>query len=365
MVQRVPGHIGEESRFSPWLVVGAVVVIIIVGALLLFFSGFPGTGLASSGSQFTRTPHATTTTTTIIITATPEATMVPTAAPTAIVVKYTVKRGDTLTSISQKYSVPIAAIRAANGLRDDTIKVGDVLIIPVPTPTPPALSQVRRPTATETPIVFRTPTLIAFALTSTPRSPTTPTATPGVVVYAVKSGDTLSGIAAVFSTTVQSIMDLSHLDGPNLRVGQILTVPLGVVTLTPTATIHFEPTLTVTPQFAYAAPDLTYPADSADIAHSSSITFQWLSPGALRADEYYLVHLRYTVNGVEHNLVSPPIHEGTAWSVDKSPVGNAGPTPFFWYVVIVRGSGCGSTSAAVAQPCAVSPISETRGFTWR
>src|SRR5919204_6855546 len=80
MVQRVPGHIGEESRFSPWLVVGAVVVIIIVGALLLFFSGFPGTGLASSGSQFTRTPHATTTTTTIIITATPEATMVPTAA---------------------------------------------------------------------------------------------------------------------------------------------------------------------------------------------------------------------------------------------------------------------------------------------
>lgn len=61
-------------------------------------------------------------------TASPSAT--PTASPTATVRKYTVVSGDTLNKIAAKYSVSVAAIKSANNLTSDTIRVGQVLVIP-------------------------------------------------------------------------------------------------------------------------------------------------------------------------------------------------------------------------------------------
>ena len=53
---------------------------------------------------------------------------------------YTVQRGDTLSSIARRYATTVAAIRAANNLRNDTIYIGQRLLIPTsggyPTPTP-------------------------------------------------------------------------------------------------------------------------------------------------------------------------------------------------------------------------------------
>jgi nucleoid-associated protein YgaU len=43
---------------------------------------------------------------------------------------YRVKKGDTLASIAAKYKVTVAAIRAANGLKSNTIHTGQVLKIP-------------------------------------------------------------------------------------------------------------------------------------------------------------------------------------------------------------------------------------------
>jgi LysM repeat protein len=55
----------------------------------------------------------------------------PTAtAPTASGQVYIVKSGDTLTSIADKHGTTIRAIRNANNLKTDRIKVGDKLIIP-------------------------------------------------------------------------------------------------------------------------------------------------------------------------------------------------------------------------------------------
>lgn len=53
---------------------------------------------------------------------------------------YTVKSGDTLSKIATKYSVTVKAIRSANNLKTDSIKVGQKLKIPVkagaPAPAP-------------------------------------------------------------------------------------------------------------------------------------------------------------------------------------------------------------------------------------
>jgi LysM repeat protein len=53
---------------------------------------------------------------------------------------YTVKSGDTLSKIATRFSVTVKAIRSANNLRTDSIKVGQKLKIPAmasaPAPAP-------------------------------------------------------------------------------------------------------------------------------------------------------------------------------------------------------------------------------------
>ncbi|MCB0064599.1 MAG: LysM peptidoglycan-binding domain-containing protein, partial [Caldilineaceae bacterium] len=60
--------------------------------------------------------------------------------PNQPVIYYTVQRGDTLSSIARRYDVSVEAIRAANGLRGNTIYIGQRLLIPnslgYPMPTP-------------------------------------------------------------------------------------------------------------------------------------------------------------------------------------------------------------------------------------
>ena len=49
-------------------------------------------------------------------------------------IKYTVKKGDTLWGISKKYSVAVDDLKNDNNLKDDTIKIGQVLTINVVAP---------------------------------------------------------------------------------------------------------------------------------------------------------------------------------------------------------------------------------------
>lgn len=370
MVQPVPNHLGEDSRFSPWLVVVAVAVVVVVGILLLFFSQTPSAAPVSTAPEVTPTKRPAVTR---IITATPENTETPTIPPTPVYVKYTVKRGDTLSTVAKQFKVSVEAIRTANNLTDDTIKAGDVLNIPQGTPTPGAFAQggtngtgdATEGPPTNTPLVLRTPTLIAYVTSTAPALSTTPSPTPGVVNYIVRSGDNLGSIANVYSTTVQAIIDLNKLTGFNIKAGQALSVPVGIWTNTATPTVHLSPMPTATLQFVYGAPELVFPSDGADFAHGTNVVLEWLSPGVLRADEYYVVHLRYVINGTEHNLPGYTVSEGTSLTLDTTPSEVEGPAQFSWYVVVVRGSGCGTSGSPAGQPCAVSPLSETRGFTWR
>ena len=42
-----------------------------------------------------------------------------------------ITRGDTLSEIAERYNVSLSAIRAENRLRNDNIRIGQTLVIPV------------------------------------------------------------------------------------------------------------------------------------------------------------------------------------------------------------------------------------------
>jgi murein DD-endopeptidase MepM/ murein hydrolase activator NlpD len=109
------------------------------------------------------------------------------------VIDYTVERGDTLSTIAEKFSQPgnpisVDTIKWANDMNDEDVTVGDVLKIP--------------------PVKG--------------------------IVYKVQSGDTVYTIAKKFNTNPQKIVDYPYNDFANpetfsLVTGQMLMVPDGVM----------------------------------------------------------------------------------------------------------------------------------------
>ncbi len=88
--------------------------------------------------------------------------------------------------------------------------------------------------STDTPMPFPTATdtaTIAFAPSATlpPAESLTPTASvtpaPTQVLYTVRTGDTLGGIALKFGVTVEAIQLLNNLDSTLIYVGQVLQIP--------------------------------------------------------------------------------------------------------------------------------------------
>jgi LysM repeat protein len=109
-----------------------------------------------------------------------------------------------------------------------------------PAPTPTATATVA-PTVTFTlePTITLTPTSTPQPPTATPtqtQTPTpSPTPTPEFLVYEIKRGDTLSGLALQFGTALEAIQAANPgLDPNRLEVGQEIRIPLP--TATPTVT---------------------------------------------------------------------------------------------------------------------------------
>ena len=115
------------------------------------------------------------------------------ATPAHADTQYTVQRGDTVSHIATRTGSSITSIAAANALANPSyIRVGQVLTIPAKAAAPAVAA---------------------------PAAPTT-------TGYTVARGDTLSGIATRYGTTVAALASANRIANPSLiRIGQVLTVP--------------------------------------------------------------------------------------------------------------------------------------------
>lgn len=142
---------------------------------------------------------------------------------------YTVKSGDTLYGIAQKYNTSVDNIKSLNNLSSDTLSIGQVLKMP-------------SGGTSEVYVVQSGDTLYSIArkyginvdelknlnnLTSNNLSvgQTLKVSGSDSVVYTVKSGDTLYGIAREFGTTVDAIKKLNNITSNTLSIGQKLLLP--------------------------------------------------------------------------------------------------------------------------------------------
>jgi membrane-bound lytic murein transglycosylase D len=117
---------------------------------------------------------------------------------------HTVRKGETLLSIARKYKMTTAKLAAANDLRTNSrVRGGTTLMVPVgPAPALTSRATPGRPAAT------------ASASAKTSERAT----------YRVRPGDTLSGIAQKFDTSVQSLKQLNRLSSNTIVAGETLTV---------------------------------------------------------------------------------------------------------------------------------------------
>ncbi len=100
----------------------------------------------------------------------------------------------------------------------------DAIPFAISEPTPSTLAPTITATFTHTPIPpTATPTL---SPTATPSPVPTATPTPAFILYVIQPGDTFSGLAARFGTTVEAIQALNPNVVPTrLRVGQQIRIP--------------------------------------------------------------------------------------------------------------------------------------------
>ena len=107
---------------------------------------------------------------------------VPSTGPGSGYTEYTVRSGDTLWLIAQRYGTTVDEIKRLNGLTSNALNIGQVLKIPGKAGT-------------------------------------------SYFQYTVRSGDTLWLLANRFGTTVDAIKNLNGLRGNELSIGQVLKIP--------------------------------------------------------------------------------------------------------------------------------------------
>ncbi len=111
---------------------------------------------------------------------------------------YTVRSGDSLSVIAQRYGTTVSELRSVNNLEGDTIRIGQELVLPDGD--------------------------------SAPREQPATSAAPDDDVdglrYTVVSGDTLGAIASRYGVSVSEIMQVNDIrDERTLRIGQTLVIP--------------------------------------------------------------------------------------------------------------------------------------------
>ncbi len=208
----------QAAQRAPLLIVIAAVLLIVGAAVVIFWLLGPDRPAIALFASQTPTPTETATpTATHTITPTPTDTPTVTITPTETNTPtpegpfvYEVVEGDNLFAIAQRFNVDLFVLIAINNLdpTNPVIDIGDQLTIPGP--------DTELPTATPLPANIRRGTIIE---------------------YFVLSGDTLAIIAEKFNSEVDAIVEENELENPNdIFIGQLLLVPVNLVTPIPTST---------------------------------------------------------------------------------------------------------------------------------
>lgn len=133
--------------------------------------------------------------------------------------RYKVRRGDTLGSIADDFSVPVAKLKKWNRLRGNTMAVGHTLLIYKPLAdtgrTQAASSDDPTPQTTKTSAKSRKSGGVGSKSSS---------GTQAATYHKVKKGETLSGIAQSYNTTVADLKKNNANLSANLRAGEVLVI---------------------------------------------------------------------------------------------------------------------------------------------
>lgn len=158
---------------------------------------------------------------------------------------YKVEKGDTLYSISRKYQITVAELRAANNLTEnDVLKAGQKLKIPT--------ADISAAAALATDNKVTTSTTTVNTNTTTTKE------------YTVVKGDTLYSIAKKNGLTVAELMAINNLDSSAvIKIGQKLKITTGTSSTTkPAATTSASSSTTKTETVISQAPISTTPPDT-------------------------------------------------------------------------------------------------------
>lgn len=156
---------------------------------------------------------------------------------------YTVKRGDSLWLIAERYNTTVQELKKLNNLTSNTLQIGQVLKLPTSNDNTTdttiyivqkndslwTIAQKFNTTVQElkalnnltSDILQIGQELLIKDIVETPQ-PTPPTQTS---TYTVQRGDSLWSIANRYNTTVQELRNLNNLTNDTLMIGQILNVP--------------------------------------------------------------------------------------------------------------------------------------------
>ena len=213
----------QMSQRAPVILIIAGVLLVVGAAALIFWLvggtktplAFLSTATPSPTATYTFTPSPTatkvstptSTSTPVPPTATATATITPTLAGPSW---YVVQENDTLGSIAIKFNTDLATLIALNpNINPNMIKVGDKIVIPAP--------DTKLPTATPLPSDIAPGTIIEYRLVK---------------------GDSLAALAARFNSTVDAILKQNPtiLNANDVKEGDIIKIPVNIVTPVPTAT---------------------------------------------------------------------------------------------------------------------------------
>ena len=181
----------------------------------------------------------------------------PTATPEPADRTHVVVAGDTLSAIADQYDSTVEAIMEASGITDASlIFVGQELTIPGSTAAPEA----------------------------------TGTSESGSLVHVVVEGDTLSGIAEHYGTTIEAITEANSLTDSVIWIGQELTIPEAAPTP--------EPTPTATPESGSGdGEETSYTVQDGDTATDIAAAFDVTLAALAEANELTIEELNNILVG--------------------------------------------------------------------